>query len=136
MCNSKNKPPAIEAAVIIPIVLMVFVIILTILFYYHDKNIIASVAYETALCGSSNDEQTKELLEQYCQKKLQGRLLIFSNVLCRIDFTDEYVSVECSTYRKGMSIHLKRTMSCSNPEHYIRTMRKIEKIGEYVGAGE
>ena len=39
----------IEASVIVPMIFMVFALVITALFYYHDKNVVASVVHETVV---------------------------------------------------------------------------------------
>lgn len=122
----------IEAAVIVPLILLLFVIALHTLFYYHDKNILEAVAHETMALGSHEKELQDEELEEYFQSRIQGRLLLFRTIESKIENKEREVELVCSGQKGQMSIRLERVMAISKPERYIRNVRKIEKIGEGV----
>lgn len=122
----------IEAAVIVPLILLLFVIALHTLFYYHDKNILEAVAHETMALGSHEKALRDEELEEYFQSRIQGRLLLFRTIESKIENKEREVALICSGQKGQMSIRLERVMAISKPERYIRNVRKIEKIGEGV----
>lgn len=119
----------IEAAIIVPLILLVFVVLINCLFYYHDKNVIGGAAYETAAIGSGRDEMSASELETYLRERIKGRILLFSQVDIEIVVTEEQVKVVCTARKDSMSIALERSMSRTEPEDYIRNIRKIGKIG-------
>ncbi|MBQ8804128.1 MAG: pilus assembly protein [Tyzzerella sp.] len=123
----------IEAAVIVPLILLVFIVILNSLFYYHDRNVIAAAAYETVAVGSGREEWTETELETYFQERTKGRMLLFSKVEGQVTLADTQVKIACVAKKKSMTISVKRVMRRTEPENYIRNIRKIEKIQEELG---
>lgn len=120
----------VEAAVIVPIILLIFSVLLHILFYWHDKNILMSTAHETAALGSSRTKMSELELEYYFFDRMEGKLLLFDRVECLSHIEDDNVTVEWHG-SKGVMVtkgeyHIIRT----RPEVYIREIRKLKKLGE------
>ncbi len=128
-----NGNITIEAAVIVPLILMVIAVVISILFYYHDKNVIKGVAYETAMVFSDKKEATCEEVEEYFQDKLRRKLIVFSYVETDITLEDSQVEIICSASRQFMRISLETRVKRTEPEVWIRRIRLAEKIGNQVG---
>ena len=62
----------VEMAFLIPMILFLIMGCIRISFYYHDKNIIAGAAYETAVTGS-----TKVREMRYSKKGWEGSVSYF-----------------------------------------------------------
>lgn len=120
----------IEATVIIPLALFVITVLLYILFYYHDKNVLASVAHETASYGSYMEQPEEGVLEAYLEERIKGRMLLFSNINSEIKIKENQVDVTSTASKGKMSLKVYSAISRTNPEKYIRSIRKIKKIGE------
>lgn len=120
----------IEAAVIVPIVLLIFGVLLHILFYWHDKNILMSTAHETAALGSSESEPAELELEYYFFDRMEGKLLLFDRVECVAHIEDDKVKVQWDGSKGKMVAEGEYSISRTCPEAYIREIRKLEKIGE------
>lgn len=118
----------IEAAIIIPLFLLVFGVSLNLLFYHHDKNVIGAVAYETVSIGSGRSEQNEDILEGYFQKRVERRTFLFPKVTGEVEMTDDKVKIVCETKKGIMKIHLSREMCLTDPEDYIRSIRKIKEL--------
>lgn len=120
----------IEAAVIIPIILLIFGVLVHILFYWHDKNILMSTAHETAALGSG-ERQTSELeLEYYFFDRMEGKLLLFERVECISHIEDDKVTVQWDGSKGNMVTKGEYSVSRTRPEDYIREIRKLKKLGE------
>lgn len=130
MKKSLRGSLTVEAAVIIPIILLVFSVLLNILFYYHDKNIIMGAAYETVVRASSREQETDIELEAYYQSRINGKLLLFTYTMGEIKQEKDAVKITCTAIRKQMSLHIERASAKTDPEGYIRNIRKLEKVGE------
>lgn len=115
----------IEATVIVPMILFIFGILLHILFYYHDKNILLSTAHETATL-----ELESEDMESYYLSRLEGKLLLFTRVECEAIVENNNVTIEAMGRKGAMATSVTCSMSRTEPENYIRNIRKMEKIGE------
>lgn len=120
----------IEASLIVPMILMVVVVILHILFYYHDKNILEGAAYETAVVGSGRIEYEEEELCRYFRERVRGKLVLFAMLQEEIEVKKEEVFVTCTARRKTMKVTVRASARRTEPEKFIRKIRKIEKLGE------
>lgn len=120
----------IEAAVIVPIILFIFGILLHILFYWHDKNVLMSTAHETAVLGSSRNEMAEMELEYYFFSCIEGKLLLFDRVECFTYIDEDTVKVVFDGSKGNMVSKGECRISKTEPEKYIREIRKLEKIGE------
>lgn len=123
----------IEAAVIVPVILFVFAMIITLLFYFHDKNVVAAIAHETVVMGCSKEEITDARLEQYFQKRMGRKLLLFSTADPQAEVEEDRIVLTCHARKKGMSMEIKMSMNRTEPEQYIRNLRRLKKIGEQIG---
>lgn len=123
----------VEAAVIIPLIMMVFVISLHVLFYYHDKNILMGTAHETVAYGAGLEATEEATLETYFNQRIKGKLMLFTRIENEIRIEDKKVSITCTARKSLMSLQVEGTVNRTNPENYIREVRKIKKIGEGIG---
>ena len=64
-----------------PLVGLILVSSLLLLFYFHDKNIISSCAYETAVIGSTKAREREgadaALLQQAFRERIRGKCIFF-----------------------------------------------------------
>lgn len=123
----------VEAAVIVPLIMVVFGVVLTLLFYYHDKNILASTAYETAVYGAGHPEESEAELAVYLQGRAEDKLLLFSAIEGVVTREEEQVHIVCRARKKKMTLKAESRIALTDPEEYIRNIRKIEKIKNGVG---
>lgn len=123
----------IEASVIVPMILMVFVLIVYAVFYYHDKNILEGAAYETAVVGSGRSEPEEAEIRAYFRKRIQGKLILFGQVQEEISMDKEEVIVKCTAEKKKMRVSAEVSAKRTEPERFIRDIRKIQKTGEKLG---
>lgn len=123
----------VEAAVIVPFIMLVFATLLYIMFYYHDKNILTAVAHETVSIGCGREEKEAEELERSFYTRTSGKLLLFTWVSCDVQTEEQKVSLTCSAKKSAMSLQVDCTMNKTDPEQQIRDIRKIKKIGEGIG---
>lgn len=125
----------IEASVIVPVILMIFSLIITMLFYFHDKNVVAAISHETLVMGCGKEENSAEELEQYLQRRLQGKLLLFGKVDVTAMVDDKEAAIVCKAKKKNMSMKVEMHMQRTDPEQYIWKLKRIEKIGEEIKEG-
>ena len=133
MRNRLKGSFTIEASVIVPVILMMFIVVVYTIFYYHDKSILGGAAYETAVVGTDRIGYGEEELETYFRKRIRGKLIFFSGVQQSISVEEEKISVECTAVRKGMRVCAKASARRTEPEKYIRNIRKAQKLGERLG---
>ncbi len=120
----------IEAAVIVPIILLIFGILLHILFYWHDKIILISTAHETAAVGSSQTELSELELEYYFFERMEEKLLLFDRVECIAYIEEDTVKLTYDGSKGRMVAKGECCIQKTQPEDSIRDIRKIKKIGE------
>ena len=118
----------IEASVIVPVILMVFAVVVTMLFYYHDKNVTAAITHETLVMGCGREGITAEEIEQYLQKRVGNKLLLFGSLNCETEIQDDQITVVCTARKKGMSLRSKMSMKRTNPEDFIWKLRRIQGL--------
>lgn len=126
----------IELAYLFPLILLVFGVLLHVLFYYHDKNILLGAAHETAAYGAGLEEVQEEALEEYFNTRLRGRLLLFEQLEKKVGLQEKKVTVTCNAKKGAMSLEVKCSVNRTEPEDYIRSVRKLIKIGEGKGKKE
>lgn len=120
----------IEAAYLVPLVLLVFGVVLTLLFCFHDKNVLLGTAHETAAYGSGKADVGQEELVRYFQKRINGRLLLFTVTEPEVVLENKETKVACIARKKKLAIEVNCVVKQTNPEDYIRSIRKLKKIGE------
>ena len=117
----------IEMTYIMPLVLLVWISVIFFLFYYHDKNIISGVTYETAVVGSDlyhRDEKIDEqLLTTYFKKRIDNKLLFFSDADPKIQVRDDKIYVSVNVDEKKMKLSIKSRAEFSVPEKEVRKIR-------------
>ena len=127
---------AIEAAVIIPMVLLMFAGMISVLFYYHDKIIITGAAYEIAAVGSAEDEITREELAEQFEERVDNKLLLFRKIHMSIQIEETDMTIQCKAVQNSMVLEVEVCMCRTAPEKYIRNIRSIEKLKNQIGDSE
>lgn len=123
----------IEAAYLIPLILLILCVVLSVLFYYHDKNILLGTAHETAAYGVGLKEVDEDTLEQYFVSRVRQKLLLFTTLNQEIKVEEDKVTVSCNATKSKMSLKVDCSVNRTDPEDYIRSVRKMIKIGEGIG---
>lgn len=120
----------IEMVCLIPIIGMVFIFCVWGGFYFHDKNIISSCAYETAVVGSVKAREkegvSEEVLVKAFQERIQGKCILFSKVTATVQISEEQITVSASAKKKNMGISVIYSASVTDPEGYIRKIKRLE----------
>lgn len=124
----------IELAYVFPLILLVFGMLLYVLFYYHDKNVLLGAAHETAAYGAGLEEVQEEKLEEYFDTRLKESLLLFEQLEKKVGLQEKKVTVTCYAKKSMMLLEIECSVNRTEPEDYIRSVRKLIKIGE--GKGE
>ena len=119
----------VEAALLMPLVGLLLVSSVLLFFYFHDKNIISSCAYETAVIGSTKarekDGVEASLLDQAFQERMQGKCIFFPGARADIRVGDEEVTVTASAARGYFRLQVVQRAAVTEPEDHIRRMRRI-----------
>lgn len=118
----------VEAAVLVPMILVVLWLLMQVLFYYHDKNIVLGVAHETLAVGAGREDWEEKEMEAYFYSRIEGKLTLFSDIQAEVQIEKKQIQLTCSG-RKGMfAICTEQVMSNTQPESYIREVKRLIKI--------
>ena len=123
----------VEATYIIPLILIVIGVAMYLLFYYHDKNVLLGTAHETAAYGAGLRKTDEDALENYFSSRIKGKLLLFSSLENEIKVEEEKVTFICHAKKGELSLQVACSVQRTEPEDYIRSIRKMKKIGEELG---
>ena len=119
----------VEAALLMPLVGLLLMSSILLFFYFHDKNIISSCAYETAVIGSTKAREKEgvdaSLLDQAFQERMQGKCIFFPGARADIRVGDEEVTVTASAARGYFRLQVVQRAAVTEPEDHIRRMRRI-----------
>ena len=118
----------VEAAFLVPIILMVISVTITLLFYYHDKVVIRATLYETVTVMSSREDPAHEEMEQYYREQMRGKLFLFPSFQVETQIDSEELSMSCFAKQKRMKIQAEASMKRTDPEMWVRIIKK--RIGE------
>ena len=130
-----NASFTIEMSFLIPIILFVFMEIVLCVFYFHDKNVLNSAAYEAAVVGSSKlrtkDGISEEELNTFLKERIRGKCVLFSSCQISTSMQEEEVLVEIHARKKGYTVSIEKKAKVTDPEKRIRDRRRLDiKNGE------
>ena len=121
----------VEAAYLMPVIGMILAVSILALFYFHDKNIISSCAYETAVVGSTKarekDGVSPYILIRAFQERIHGKCILFPDAAVEVQVKENLILVHAYSRRKGMTVSAEHRMKVTDPEKYIRDLRRIGK---------
>ncbi|MDD3403868.1 MAG: TadE/TadG family type IV pilus assembly protein [Hespellia sp.] len=121
----------VEMAYIMPVVLLVFLAVVYTAFYFHDKNVLSGMAYETALIGAQTQRLPEEMKEEemtgFFREHTAGKLILLSNPQVTVSRDTSYVIVKATASRRRMKINVEMKALIMEPEKFIRMIRKVKK---------
>lgn len=126
-----NGSMTVEMSFIMPVILLLIMQCVTAAFYFHDKNIISGAAYETAVAGSTKahekDGAKEGELKWLFRERVNGKCILFAGAEADISITENAVSVTAAASGKGRKLSVVKKARVTEPEAYIRDMRRIRK---------
>jgi len=120
----------IEAAVIVPMFLFLCVISLHLLFYYHDKQIVAAAVHETVAYACGREGMDEGELEAHLKRRIKGKTMLLTKLETEVTFKGMQVSVRCEAKKSPWDLKIESVTRKTAPEAYIRSVRKLKKLGE------
>ena len=117
----------VEMAFLIPMILFLIMGCIRISFYYHDKNIIAGAAYETAVTGSTKVREKDGIRESELNERVGRKCILFSRIRVQSSVGKDEIKVQAAARRKKMAISVESRAAVTEPEKYIRDIRRIKK---------
>lgn len=129
--NALKGSFTVEMSLLTPFLLFVIMGCILVVFYYHDKNILSGAAYETAVVGSTlareKDGVEESRLEELCRERINGKCILFGSLKVGITIEDKMIEVSVSARRRKMKAHVMQKAVLTQPEKYIRKLRKIKE---------
>ena len=130
MLKTVQGSMTVETSFLMPTILFLIMGCILAVFYYHDKNRLSGAAYETAVVGSAKarekDGVTEEELEQLFRERVKGKCILFSNVHAEVSVGKDEIEVTAAAARRSMEISVSKRAAVTNPEKYIRDMRRLK----------
>lgn len=131
MTNTVKGSMTIEMSFIMPMVLLILMQCILTAFYYHDKNIISGAAYETAVAGSVKAREKDGIkegeLNELFQERIGRKCILFPGAKVQSAVSDTEIIVTAQAAAKGMKLSVVKKSRITEPEKYIRDMRRIGK---------
>ena len=109
----------VEAAFIVPLILLVISVLITLLFYHHDKVILQAIAHETVTVMSGREDITEETVEEYFREKSDRRLFVFSNIELEIEIEKKRIYLRGVSTSRGMTIVAEASMKRGGKREFI-----------------
>lgn len=132
-----NASFTIEAAYVVPIIMLWVMLWIFALFLYHDKNILKGAAYETVAvsCEERRIKDVKEAYEteQYFDSRISGKLMLFSKVHAQAVWEEDILYLEVKARKGFLHVKVKARMHYTQPEKEIRKFRMLKEVGEKIG---
>ena len=122
----------VEAAFVVPLIFAIFGVAVLLLFYYHDKALLLSATQEAAVYACTGEEKSEKKIRTYLEALIKERTLLFEEVRIDIHMKEEGAVISCEAKKAEWSLVVESHMERTHPENFIRTIRKLEKIGEEV----
>ncbi len=131
----------VEMSFLMPMILLLIMSSILGVFYYHDKNIIAGAAYETAVVGAVKARErdgvdTREL-EKLFEERVGDKCILFDGAQVTASAGDDEIEILARGERRGMSISVLKRMPVTDPERKIRdycSYRTLQVTGNGVNS--
>ena len=113
----------IEAVVVMSMALLCLMLIMFAGFYFHDVNILAGAACESAqVAGEWERMEENKSTEAYFQKRIQGKMLYFSSADCTVDRSGKDIIVRARASSARMKAGVSGSARTDVPEKEIRRL--------------
>lgn len=120
----------VEMSFLMPVLLLIIMSSIFGAFYYHDKNIIGSAAYETVVVGSNRARERAGVedaeLETLFLERIKGKCILFSasQVIVSVEVEKEEITLEAKAVKGKMTVTAEKRMPVTEPERRIREIKK------------
>lgn len=119
----------VEMTYIMSVILFVFFLCMLGIFYYHDKEILSSCAYEAVTVAGTKvrekEEVNETLVQELFQERVRGKCILFASVDAEASVSEEKITVTASAQKRGMKVTVAESALITDPEKKIRTRRKV-----------
>lgn len=126
-----NGSFTVEMSLLMPMILFLIMGCMLAGFYYHDKNIIAGAAYETAVVGSTKarekDGVSESELNTLFKERVGRKCILFPGARVTSLVGEEEIRISATAKKRRMSLSVECSAAVTDPEKYIRDIRRIKK---------
>ena len=121
----------VEMSFLMPMILFLIMGCILTVFYYHDKNILSSAAYETAVVGSTKAREKDGVkegeLETLFYERVKNKCIMFVCPQVSVNVEKEEIEIIAAASRKYMKISVSKKAAITNPEKKIRDLRRFRR---------
>lgn len=121
----------VEMSFLMPMILFLIMACILTVFYYHDKNILAGAAYETAVAGSTKAREKDGIsegeLESLFFQRTKNKCILFGSFQTTVTVTEEEIVVRANASHNYMKISVMESAKVTEPERYIRKLRRMKQ---------
>ena len=132
--KGRSGSMTVEMAYIMPLFGMLFYLCVIVVFYYHDKNIITGCAYETAVVAGTKarekDGISGEKVNALFRERVKGKCILFPDPWADVTVGEEQIDIQVFVRKKRMKLLVRQRAKVTDPEKYIRDMRRLTTIGK------
>ena len=136
----------VEMSFLMPIIMLLIMSSIYAFFYYHDKNIIAGAAYETAVVGSNKAREKPDLqtgsgdrsgdrsgtdaaeLETLFQSRVNEKCILLSTIQGQVTVEEDEVCVRAQGTWRKMKVSVEKRAAITEPEKKLRDIKKIKEF--------
>ncbi len=132
MKKSLKGSMTVEMSFLMPIILLLIMSGILGTFYFHDKNIVAGAAYETAVVGSTKIREKNKVtageLESLFQERVGRKCILFAGSSAHITIEETQICVAASARKGKWGLSVLKKAAVTEPESYIRNIRRVKEI--------
>lgn len=123
----------VEMSFLMPIILMLIMSSIFASFYFHDKNILAGAAYETAVVGSTKmrekDKVADSELKELFRERVGRKCILFAGNIVEVNIGKQDICVTATVHKGRFSVSVMKKAAVTKPEEYIRNVRRLKETG-------
>lgn len=131
--NMLKGSMTVEMSFLMPLILLLLMSSILAIFYFHDKNILAGAAYETAVVGSTKMREKEKAdssqLTSLCEERIAGKCILFGKSSIEVSADETEVVVKISAKKGKFGVSVIKKAAVTDPEKFIRDIRRIKEIG-------
>ena len=126
----------VEMSLLMPLILLLLMSSILAVFYFHDKNILAGAAYETAAVAGTRarEEEGTEAgeMEALFRERAEGKCILFPTPSASVEITEAEVTVSARVSRGRFGLTVEKKMAVTHPEKEIRDRKRLIDTGEAI----
>lgn len=126
----------VEMSLLMPLILLLLMSSILAVFYFHDKNILAGAAYETAAVAGARAREEEGAdageMEALFRERADGKCILFPTPSASVEITDAEVTVSARVSRGRFGLTVEKKMAVTHPEKEIRDRKRLIDTGEAI----